>query len=170
MSTVLSSVVKTAPNRQDVEEFLFREAALLDAWKLNEWLALFTDDALYQVPTTDLPRDASPDTSLFFIADDRFRLSERVLRLGKRGAHAEFPHSRTRHMVTNVLIDERIGDELIVNSAFAVHRFKAGTADLYVGSYRHRLVVSDSGLLIREKRCILDTDVLRPQGRISILL
>jgi p-cumate 2,3-dioxygenase subunit beta len=162
--------VNSSPTRNEVEEFLYREAALLDRWQLTEWLALFTDDAVYQVPTTDLPPDASPDTSLFFIADDRFHLGERVARLGKRGAHAEFPHSRTRHMVTNVLIDERIGNDLIVQAAFAVHRFKSGIADSYVGSYRYRLVVTDNGLKIREKRCTLDTDVLRPQGRISILL
>lgn len=162
--------MNTAPTRNDVEVFLYREAALLDDWKLNDWLALFTDDAVYHVPTTDLDRDASPDTSLFFIADDRFRLGERVSRLGKRGAHAEFPRSRTRHMVTNVLVDEHSGQELQVSAAFAVHRFKEGNADLYVGRYRYRLVVTESGLRIREKRCMLDMDTLRPQGRISILL
>jgi p-cumate 2,3-dioxygenase beta subunit len=160
----------TAPTRNDVEVFLYREAALLDDWKLADWLALFTDDAVYHVPTTDLDANASPDTNLFFIADDRFRLGERVARLGKRGAHAEFPRSRTRHMVTNVLIEEQSGDELRVAAAFAVHRFKEGNADLYVGRYRYRLVATDSGLRIREKRCVLDMDTLRPQGRISILL
>lgn len=157
-------------SRNEVEEFLYREAQMLDDWRLTEWLALFTEDAVYQVPTTNLAADASPDTNLFFIADDRFRLGERVSRLGKRGAHAEFPHSRTRHMVTNVLIDGRAGDELAVSAAFAVHRFKEGNADLYVGQYRYRLLASDGRLRIRQKRCQLDMDTLRPQGRISILL
>ena len=160
----------TPTTRSDVEEFLYREAALLDDWKLPQWLALFTDDAVYHVPTVDLPKDASPDTNLFYIADDRFRLGERVARLGKRGAHAEFPHSRTRHMVTNVLIDSQHGDELKVSAAFAVHRFKEGIADLYVGQYRYRLLVTEGGLKIRDKRCLLDMDTLRPQGRIRILL
>lgn len=162
--------MSSLPSRNDVEVFLYREAALLDDWKLNEWLALFTDDAVYHVPTTDLPKDAKPETSLFFIADDRFRLGERVARLNKRGAHAEFPHSRTRHLVCNVLIDEQSADETVVSAAFSVHRFKEGTADLYVGKYRYRLRSTDGGLRIREKRCMLDMDALRPQGRISILL
>ena len=55
-------------------------------------------------PATDLAVDASPDNNLFYVADDRFRLSERVKRLMKRTAHAEFPHSRTRHLVSNVRI------------------------------------------------------------------
>ena len=65
----------------DVEDFLFNEADLLDQWRLPEWLELFTDDAEYQVPCMDLPADANPDTNLFYIADDRFRLGERVKRL-----------------------------------------------------------------------------------------
>jgi 2,3-dihydroxy-2,3-dihydro-p-cumate dehydrogenase len=76
--------------RTDVEDFLFAEAELLDEWRLPEWLELFTDDAIYYVPATDLAVDASPDNNLFYVADDRFRLSERVKRLMKRTAHAEF--------------------------------------------------------------------------------
>ena len=91
--------------RNDIEEFLYREAELLDTWQLDKWLALFSDDALYHVPSIGLKPDASPDTSLFYIADDRFRLGERVARLAKKTAHAEHPRSRTRHIVSNVLID-----------------------------------------------------------------
>ena len=156
--------------RSDIEEFLYREAAMLDAWKLDEWLALFTDDAVYHVPTIGTPADTGPENTLFYIADDRVRLRERVLRLQKKGAHVEWPHSRTRHLVTNVLIDGRSGDELRVSAAFAVHRFKNSAADVYVGSYRYRLALRTEGLRIREKRSMLDMDALRPHGRISILL
>ena len=41
--------------RLDVEEFLYAEAALLDAWRLDDWLELFTADARYEVPSTDRP-------------------------------------------------------------------------------------------------------------------
>lgn len=161
--------------RNDVEEFLFREAAMLDRWQLDDWLALFTEDAVYHVPTIGSGIDADPDNTLFYIADDRARLRERVLRLSKKSAHVEWPRSRTRHMVSNVLIDKREADELEVSAAFAVHRFKHGVADLYVGSYRYRLAVGagDDGaprLRIREKRSMLDMDALRPHGRVSILL
>ncbi|MEZ5727354.1 MAG: aromatic-ring-hydroxylating dioxygenase subunit beta [Burkholderiaceae bacterium] len=158
------------PSRSDVEEFLYREAALLDAWQLDDWLALFTDDARYEVPTNQLAADASSGENLFFIADDRFRLGQRVARLNKRSAHAEYPHSRTCHMVTNVLIESVEGDELVVGAAFAVHRFKDENADIYVGRYRYRMVVTDAGLRIRDKRCLLAMDTLRPHGRVSIIL
>ena len=32
--------------RSAVEDFLYQEAALLDEWRLDEWLSLLTDDAL----------------------------------------------------------------------------------------------------------------------------
>ena len=44
--------------RSDIEDFLFAEADLLDQWRLPEWLTLFTDDAKYEVPCTDLPPSA----------------------------------------------------------------------------------------------------------------
>ena len=161
----------TTITRSDVEEFLYREAALLDRWRLDDWLALFTDDAIYHVPTVGTAPDTTPDNTLFYVADDRARLRERVIRLSKKSAHVEWPRSRTRHMVSNVLIDERGDDELQVSAAFAVYRFKNGISDVYVGSYRYRLAVaSDGRLMIREKRSMLDMDALRPQGRVSILL
>ena len=49
-------------SRNDVEDFLYHEAQLLDEWKLKEWEALFTSDGSYYVPTTGAPEDASPST------------------------------------------------------------------------------------------------------------
>lgn len=157
-------------SRADVEDFLFAEADLLDEWRLPEWLELFTEDAIYYVPSTDVAADASPDNTLFYVADDRFRLSERVKRLMKRTAHAEFPHSRTRHLVSNVRIRSRNESGLEVSSAFLTYRTKDSVTDTYFGSNRYRLVLENGALRIKEKRCLLDTDGLRAQGRVSIIL
>jgi Small subunit of phenylpropionate dioxygenase len=89
--------------RETVEEFLYREAALLDAWRLDEWLALFTADGRYLVPTTDLP-DGDPRNDLVFIDDDMVRLRARVERLKSRHGHREYPSSRTRHFISNIRI------------------------------------------------------------------
>lgn len=98
--------------REQVEDFMFLEAEMLDEWRLKEWLGLFTADGGYYVPTTDSAPNASPDNALFYVADDRFRLEQRVERLLKRTAHAEFPKSKTRHLVSNVRIRARRDDEL----------------------------------------------------------
>src|SRR5437879_9637818 len=145
--TVMQTITRT-----DVEDFLFAEAELLDEWRLPEWLELFTDDAIYYVPATDLAVDASPDKTLFYVADDRFRLSERVKRLMKRTAHAEFPHSRTRHLVSNVRIRGRTDNEMEVGAAFITYRTKDGITDTYFGSNRYRLVAENGRLRTQEKR------------------
>jgi p-cumate 2,3-dioxygenase subunit beta len=158
------------PSRLAVEDFLYREAGLLDDWRLPEWLQLFTGDARYLVPATDLPADASPDESLFYIADDRHRLEQRVARLMKKSGHSEQPRSKTRHLVTNVRVTAQDAVSLSATSAFAVYRTKDGVTDIYVGKALHELVRADGDLRIRKKLCALDLDGLRPQGRISILL
>lgn len=162
--------MQTTLTRMVVEDFLFHEAGLLDEWRLPEWLALFTEDAHYYVPSTDLPPDASPDNNLFYIADDRFRLGERVSRLMKRTAHSEYPRSKVRHLVSNVQLQPGDGNEIGARANFLVYRTKDRITDQYIGNYRYRLVQGDAGLRILEKRCLLDMDGLRPQGRISIIL
>ena len=157
-------------NRAQVEDFLYTEAELLDGWQLNEWLALFTEDATYQVPASGMGPDASPDDNLFYIADDRLRLNERVNRLTKKAAYAESPRSRTRHLVHNVRIVSDDESGMVVRAAFVVHRFKDGASSSYVGGAAYRLVRHGDSFKIRSKRCTLDSEGLRPQGRISILL
>lgn len=156
--------------RAEVEDLLFLEAELLDDWKLHEWLALYTDDATYSVPSTDLPPDADPGKSLFYIADDRVRMQERVVRLMKKSAHSEYPRSRTRHLVSNVRVGVTEGDLLSASAAFVTYRTKNGHTDAFIGSLRYRLQRQGGGLRIRDKRCVLDLDGLRPHGRISIIL
>src|SRR5262245_35041377 len=107
----------TSLTRQQVEEFLYEEAALLDAWRLDDWLALLTADAVYRVPSNDRP-NSDPKDTLFIIADDINRIRARVARLKKHDAHAEQPPSRTRRLLGNVRIVARNGATLKVEANF----------------------------------------------------
>ena len=155
--------------RGEAEDFLFGEAALLDEWRLDEWLDLFTPECGYYVPPTDVP-DGDHRTSLFLIADDRARLESRVRQLKGRFVHAESPNSRTRRLISNVRIRGASGDTLRVTANFIVYRIRLGVTEAYVGRYEHTLVHRDGVLKIKERRAILDLDALRPHGKISILL
>ena len=158
------------PSRADIEDFIFREAELLDAWNLTEWRALFTEDCRYLVPTPNADPYASPDSTLHIIADDAFLLTERVKRLGKRTAHAEFPHSRTQRLVSNVRIVADSEDEIHVRSVFATFRSRHGRVDTYYGRHEHILVREGGVLKIKQKRSILGMEALRPQGSLSIIV
>lgn len=156
--------------RLRVEDLLFQEADLLDAWRLEEWLTLYTDDAHYYVPPNDVDGDrADPDTDLFYIVDDRLRMEQRVVRLAKQGAHSEQPHSKVRRIVGNVRA-WRDGERIHARSSFFVSRAKDASADIYVGHALHEIVEDGSALRIAKKTCILDMEALRPHARISIIL
>src|SRR4029434_8027032 len=83
--------------RATIEDFLYEEAALLDEWRLREWLELLTEDATYEVPSTDAP-DGDARTTLFIIADNIERIRSRVNQLLGKSAWAENPRSRTRQI------------------------------------------------------------------------
>jgi p-cumate 2,3-dioxygenase subunit beta len=156
--------------RLRVEELLFEEADRIDQWRLDEWLSLFTDNAHYHVPPSDVDGDtANPDTSLFYIMDDRLRMQERVIRLAKVGAHSEHPKSKVRHLISNVRV-RREGEVIHARSSFIVSRAKDITHDLFVGHYLHELVELEGTLKIAKKTCVLDMEALRPHARISIIL
>lgn len=154
---------------QQVERFLVEEAALLDEWRLNEWLALVRPDARYLVPALDQPKADHKDT-LFLVADDYAMLKSRVAQLLGRSAWAENPRSRTRRLVTNVRVLESRGDELLVTANFAVWRFQFDATHTYVGKYLHRLVRTEAGLRFAERRAVLDLETLRPHGKLSFIL
>ena len=159
-----------AVTRSEIEDFLYHEAALLDEWRLDEWLALLTDDAAYYVPSNDAP-ESDHKSALFMVADDANRIRARVKRLKDTQAHAEFPHSRTRRMIGNVRITSRDGDALTVAANFTIHRFRRGAPERkFVGRYVYRLVSVDGGLKIAERRAILDSTELGAQGAVSFIL
>ncbi|GGS20509.1 3-phenylpropionate/cinnamic acid dioxygenase subunit beta [Streptomyces humidus] len=154
---------------RSVERFLYEEAELLDTWRLHEWLELFTPHGQYQVPSTDRP-DGDPTRDLFLIQDDRFLLEQRVNSLLTRAAHAEYPHSRTRHMITNVRVRDIGGGRLAVTANFTVFRMRSGNFDTYVGQYRNVLVQDEGAFRYEIRKAVLDLDALRPHGKVSVIL
>ena len=158
-----------AVTRQQVEDFLFQEAALLDEWRLDEWLGLFEKDATYEVPTTDRPNE-DPNRSQYYVWDDYELLTARVKRLKSRHAHAENPHSRTRRLVTNVRLGDGSESSLQVRAAFLIYKIRDGNVDQFVGRYEHVLAANGEGLKFRKRRAVLELEVLRPGGRLSFIL
>lgn len=156
--------------RQQVEDFLYEEAALLDAWRLDDWLKLLAEDAVYNVPSTDRPDGDSKDT-LFIIADDIRRIRARVTRLKDKSAHAEYPPSRTRRMISNVRIVGRNGSTLNVEASFIVHRFRRNESiRAFVGHYRYQLRAEDGALKIARREAVIDSMELGSLASVSFIL
>jgi p-cumate 2,3-dioxygenase subunit beta len=162
---------QTTLRRLDVEDFLFREAELLDSWRLPEWTALYSDDARYEIASLSVkdPFDADPAKSIFIVADDKERLNLRAGRLMKKSAHCEFPHSKTRHMISNVRVTAD-GNCLRTKANFVTYRTKSGHTSRYMGEAHYLLEPDGETFRIKHKRCVLDLDTLNDQGRLTIML
>jgi len=159
----------SALSRAEVESFLYEEAALLDEWRLDAWLALFTDDGTYSVPSTDAP-DADPSDTLFLIADDYASLRSRVEQLMGKTTWSENPHARTRRLLGNVRIRRTDGARAWVTANFAVYRMRSNQTATYVGRYEYVLERGQAGLRIQHRRAILDLESLRDVGKVSFIL
>src|ERR1700722_6263613 len=95
----------TLAEKAEVEEFLFREALLLDEYRFEEWLALFTDDTEYIVPLREQIQGEGAPAGHPIIRDDKLMLMARVMKDATGMSHVEIPRSMTTHLVSNVVID-----------------------------------------------------------------
>jgi benzoate/toluate 1,2-dioxygenase beta subunit len=136
-------------SREDCESFLLYEARLLDEAKFDDWLALFTADAQYWVPSE--PDQKSPYDTVSLIYDDRRLLETRVRRLASPRIYSQEPRSRTSRIVTNITLEEN-GQEALVRSKFVMIEFRRNAQRLFGGTCFHRLVRQDGSPRIRLKR------------------
>lgn len=160
-------------SRNEAEEFLIGEAEILDDWNLHAWPKLFTADAVYEVtgPGSVNPATAKPEDGLNFLIADKFdRIYARATRLMKEKTHCEYPHSKTRHMVSNFRATAGENGATKVKANFTIWRTKENKTSVYMGEYHYQLVRQDGQLKIKSKRCILDLNSLYDQGRLTIIL
>src|SRR5215470_17817142 len=124
-------------DRQQVEQFIYYEAQLADEHRYDEWLALWTDDALYWVPSGH--DDLDPKREISLIYDDRTRLQVRIARLKSGFAHAQEPKSRMRRVVSNIVSTETENGEILTQSNFLLAELRRGKQDMFAGRTIHRL-------------------------------
>jgi benzoate/toluate 1,2-dioxygenase beta subunit len=133
------------------EAFLIHEARLLDDGQFDEWLALFTPDARYWVPSQ--PNQQSPYDTVSLMYDDRRLLETRVRRLANPRIYSQEPRSRTSRIVTNVTLEQSAGEAgRLVRSKFILVEYRRETQRLFAGTYLHRLVGDGEEMRIAMKR------------------
>jgi benzoate/toluate 1,2-dioxygenase beta subunit len=144
----------------NVEQFLYHEARLLDTGRLEEWLALFTDDATYWVPLERDQKDPLETSSI--IHDDRTLLELRVRQARHPRAHARQPLARTVHQVGNILVEEK-KDGIKVNSTLQLVEFRNNKQRVYGALVEHRLRRESGGFRIAHKR----VDLVNSEGELD---
>ena len=165
---------------REVEQFLYREARLLDDRRFHEWLELFTDDLRYWMAGRSNPypqgskalvildpdryreEDVTRDDELAIFDETKETLGQRIARLETGMAWAEDPPSRTRHLLSNIEVEP--GDtesELKVFANFLVYRNRAEREqDFYIGARQDVLRHVDGAWKIARRKIILDQHVL----------
>jgi PAH dioxygenase small subunit len=146
-----------------VLEFLHREAEMLDTYKFDAWLSLFTEDIDYRMPvrtTRFLTEGEGFEDDFGLMSENHASLTTRVRRLETEFAWAEVPPSRTRHFVSNVIV-EQDGDALDVRACFMVTRTRQDLDyQMYTGLRKDRLVPDGDSFKIARRTVFSDQTVI----------
>lgn len=158
---------------QEIAEFLYREAELLDERRYQDWLALLADDIRYWMPMRrnvkygEGEREFTrPQRDINWFDEGKETLARRVKQI-ETGIHwAEEPVSRISHLVANVQIVEAAPSfaeacEVGVKCRFLIYRNRVETeTDILVGKREDLLRRDGDGWLIARRKIILDQNVL----------
>src|ERR1700709_2095555 len=98
--------------KQEIEDFLYQEADLLDGRKFREWLDLLAEDLVYFMPIRrnvkfgqhELRENTRQGSGISWFDEDKWTLTKRVDQILTGVHYAEEPLSRVTHMVSNVQI------------------------------------------------------------------
>ena len=161
------------PEYSEIVEWLYREARMLDNGEFAAWFDLMTTDIVYEMPTRTavMPSEGRGFHADFgFFAENHASIQLRVKRLGTSQAWAEQPRSRTRHFVSNVLIDRTADGVYNVTSAFLVTRIRSHRSyDFFTGERVDWLRRENGALRLARRTILLDQTVLEAHN-LSIFL
>lgn len=150
-----------------VEQFLYEEAALLDAQCYREWLGLVSDDIHYWMPIrrtvtrSNRDREFTKPGDMAFFDDDRRLLEMRVRKLEASSAWSEDPPSRSRHFVSNVRIVDIAGEDITVDVCFHLYRTRLNTeVDSWVGRRTDVLRRDGASFKLAKRYIFLDQTVI----------
>lgn len=152
----------------EVEQFLYAEAAMIDARQYRAWLELWTDDCTYWMPIrrtvtlADIEREFTKRGDMSFYDDNKQTLEMRVAKMESGSSWSEDPPSRTRHIVNNVRILSVEGGEIDVEVAFILYRSRLNTEEtMWVGRRADRLRRVGRELKLSAREIFLDQTLIR---------
>ena len=163
----------------EVEQFCYEEAELLDDGRFADWLELLADDLDYWMPTRTNRLRRQQALSIAargeaaFYDETKESLAWRIRRFDSGMAWAEDPPSRTRHLITNVVVRhvdpsqhrEFSVDDLEVRSAFLVYRNRLQREEnIFAGQRTDILRRVSAGLQVARRVVLLDQNVLQAKN------
>lgn len=140
------------PSKDDLIDFIYEEARMLDDGRFNEWLSLWMPDGHYWMPLDYKQEDPVTTTSLLY--EDNFMLRLRVERLEGERTFSQKPKSRCSHVIQRPFVDEYDPDANRYVTHTSMHYVETRLDDqqLLALTARHELCVEDDQIRIANKR------------------
>jgi 3-phenylpropionate/cinnamic acid dioxygenase small subunit len=140
-----TGIVAAADLQREVEQFLFRQAELLDDKHWQPWMDCFADDGLYWVPAR--PEQTTWDGTPSIFIEDKLLMEVRKGRVTHPNAWSQAPLWETNHIVSHVAIESAGPQEIVVRSRFHMMELRRDTIRHFGGRYRHTLMRDAAGAL-----------------------
>ncbi len=133
--------------QHEVEQFLYRQADLLDSRKWQEYVDLFAEDGVYWVPAD--PAHTTWEGVPAIFAEDRNLMTVRMKRVLHPDAWSQRPAWGTNHVVSNVVLQKRSPNgDVEVRSRFHMMELRRDDVRHFAGAYTHRLRRTSDGYRI----------------------
>jgi 3-phenylpropionate/cinnamic acid dioxygenase small subunit len=145
--------------RDDLIDFVYNEARMLDEGRYDEWLALWLPDGHYWMPLDYKQEDPIHVTSLLY--EDIFMLKLRVERLNGARTFSQKPKSRCHHVIQRPFVDEmdEAAGRYVTNTAMHYVETRLDEQQLLALTATHELKLVDGKLRIANKRVdLLNSD------------
>jgi 3-phenylpropionate/cinnamic acid dioxygenase small subunit len=140
----------------EIEEFLYLEAALADESRYDEWEELLEPDMVYWVPRGE--GDFDPRRHVSIINDNRPRLATRLRQLKTGTRHSQTPPSLMRRLLSNIRPRRTGPAEYHVHSNFALFEMQMQSIErlvMWAGRVEHKLRRTEAGLRMHSKKVVL---------------
>lgn len=172
LKSVTQEMLARLALQQEVQDFLYLEARLLDERRLDEWIGLMADEIHYFMPIRrnvkfgdwDL-EFSDPENEISYFDEGLDILRGRVRQINTGVHWAEEPVSRFEHLITNVEVIGEEGDEVRVASKFFVYQNRlADEVNHFVGR-RYDTLRRDPETVFKivKRKIILAQNVLLPK-------
>jgi 3-phenylpropionate/cinnamic acid dioxygenase small subunit len=137
--------------QREVEQFLYRQAELLDGKHWQAWIDLFDEQGVYWMPVTPEQTEWEGSPSIF--AEDKLMMEIRKGRVTHPNAWSQAPDWETSHLVSHVVLESADAGEIVVRSRFHMMELRRDEIRHFGGRYRHTLVRGPhGGLRVRLQR------------------
>ena len=134
-----------------VEQFLYRQAEILDAKRWQGYIDLFTQDGVYWMPADPADRHWDGIPSIF--AEDKDLMTVRMKRVLHPDAWSQKPLWGTNHVVGNVIVEkESPNGDVVVRSRFHMMELRRDNVRHFAGGYLHQLKKTPNGYRIKMQR------------------